>query len=593
MLLSDTAIQGMRSNRDLLVKELESAGARFRGNTCRCIFHDDKSPSAGVYVDNILSQGVWRFKCQACGAGGDIFDIRARLNKTTAEDELQREAMRNAPPPPIAPAPAPETFPTLDAIVAKFANTEAVYRYTDPNTGTVDMAVIRWRDGSGKKRFTQASPAPGGEWWMKAPAIRPIYNRKRVNASQFVVVVEGEKCVHALHSVGIVATTSPQGAKSANLADWSPLAGKHVTLWQDNDDAGTEFITTVQRKLQELNPPPIMAKVVHEALELPDHGDVADFIERYKGWQPDEIRAAVQDVLDDARPIGVFGDYSHEMEAIIAGKRKALPFPWKLLTRAGRALMPGTVTCFFGQGGATKTLFLSEAIVEWTQAGIRACVFHLEDDRNYHVRRAHAQLASNSHLCDNDWVEANAPEVRDSNTHYRDMLEEIGRCIWDAPDEDVSHEMLVGWVEERAKAGFDIIVIDPVTAVQSKGKPWVEDQQFVFRVKSIARRYGTRVILVTHPRKSGQKPAPMGMDDMAGGAAYQRFSHTVLLIEKNDKEEEMSVRTHPNAPPERLIPNRIMRIAKARNGPGAGKRIAYEFDGDTLRFRELGLVEKS
>ncbi len=183
-------------------------------------------------MDKILSPGVWRYKCHSCPAGGDIFDIRALLNKTTAEDELKREAMKRAPAPPI-----PETprFDTLEAIVGKFRDVEAVYRYTNPTTGAVDMAVIRWRQ-DGKKHFTQASPAPGGKWWMRAPAVRPLYNRARVALAPVVVVVEGEKCVHALHDVGIVATTSPQGAKSAGLADWAPLAGKRVILWQDNDD---------------------------------------------------------------------------------------------------------------------------------------------------------------------------------------------------------------------------------------------------------------------------------------------------------------------------------------------------------------------
>ncbi len=152
--------------------------------------------------------------------------------------------------------------------------------------------------------------------------------------------------------------------------------------------------------------------------------------------------------------------------------------------------------------------------------------------------------------------------------------------------------MLTIWVEERAKAGYEIIMIDPVTAVQPGGKVWEQDQQFIFRVKTIARRYNTRIILVTHPRK-GQKPVMVGLDDMAGGAAYQRFSHTVLLIERNDKDEEMGVRTSVHSMPEAITPSRILRIAKARNGPGAGKRIAFNFNGDTLRFDELGLVEKS
>ncbi len=349
----------------------------------------------------------------------------------------------------------------------------------------------------------------------------------------------------------------------------------------------------MQRKLLELAPAPSLAKVVHEALELPKGGDVADFIDRYKGWAAKQTHDAVQEVLDDAKPIGIVGDYDREMEEIIAGKRKAFPFgPWGGLSAMARALMPGTVTCIFGPAGSTKSLFITEALVEWVSLGIKACVYMLEDDRNYHLRRAHAQVAENSHITDNEWVEHNPDAIRRSREQFRQTIEDIGLVIWDAPNDEVSYEMLTTWVEERAKAGYEIIMIDPVTAVQPGGKVWEQDQKFIFAVKTLARRHNTRIVLVTHPRKS-QKPVMVGLDDMAGGAAYQRFSHTVLLLERNDKDEEFAVTRGLHMAPEIMAPNRILRIAKARNGPGAGKRIAFNFNGDTLRFDELGLVEKS
>ena len=87
----------------------------------------------------------------------------------------------------------------------------------------------------------------------------------------------------------------------------------------------------------------------------------------------------------------------------------------------------------------------------------------------------------------------------------------------------------------------------------------------------MARRYNTRIILITHPRK-GNKPVVLGLDDMAGGSAYQRFCHTVLLLERNDKAEEVAIRQNPFYPPEMITPDHFVRISKARNGPGAGRR---------------------
>ncbi len=584
-MLTDLQIQSMRTNRELIQKELEAAGVQFKGKYCRCPFHDDKTPSADLYERD----GVWRFHCFPCDRDGDIFDVRAWLNKTSPEDEIKREAMTRAPS--AAPVKQEVQYDSIDDAARTLPKLEAIYRYTNPTTGAVELAVARWwSDEKARKQFTPITPR-GAKWVRKGltPAKNPLYNRKRLLGAEYVLIVEGEKKVHCLHEMGIVATCSPGGSSAVNSADWAPLAGKKCIIWQDNDDAGAKYANDVRAILRDMGCP--ISRIVHESLELPVKGDVCDFVARY-GADKKLARDAVLDVIADARPLGTLGDYVEETEKIIGGARKSLPFPWHSLTTMSRALMPGTVTCVFGPPGSAKTLFLSECLSEWTEMGIKSCVYHLEDTRNYHLQRIHAQLACDSRINNNDWVESDAPSFRASREHFANRLAEIGDCIWDAPDEEVNFEMLEKWVEERAKAGFQIIMIDPVTAAQSTEKVWIADQKFVFKVKTLARRHNTRIILVTHPRK-GQKPAMFGLDDMAGGAAYQRFSHTVLLLERNDKEEQVIVREGGiNFPPVDCTPDRILRIAKARNGPGAGRRIAFTLRHDTLRFQEVGVIEK-
>ena len=67
--------------------------------------------------------------------------------------------------------------------------------------------------------------------------------------SESVAVAEGEKCVHLLHDVGIVATTSPCGSRKSQYADWTPLAGKAVYLWPDNDGNGKKHMEDVEKQL--------------------------------------------------------------------------------------------------------------------------------------------------------------------------------------------------------------------------------------------------------------------------------------------------------------------------------------------------------
>lgn len=56
-----------------------------------------------------------------------------------------------------------------------------------------------------------------------------------------VLVVEGEKDVHAAESVGAVATTSPMGAANFGKVDPSPLTGAHVIVVPDDDDPGAAY----------------------------------------------------------------------------------------------------------------------------------------------------------------------------------------------------------------------------------------------------------------------------------------------------------------------------------------------------------------
>ncbi len=76
----------------------------------------------------------------------------------------------------------------------------------------------------------------------RAPSPRPLYNQPAIKQVPAVVLVEGEKCAQALIESGICATTAMNGAKApVNKTDWSPLKGKQVVIWPDNDQAGRDY----------------------------------------------------------------------------------------------------------------------------------------------------------------------------------------------------------------------------------------------------------------------------------------------------------------------------------------------------------------
>ncbi|MBN1126943.1 MAG: AAA family ATPase [Sedimentisphaerales bacterium] len=578
----------VRLSRQELLNELEMHGAQIRSNgAIQCPFHDDRNPSAGVYRGD---DGVWRFKCHGCGFGGDIFDVRARaLNKPLGEvlpkrdQKPQRDKQDNA-----------KHYAEWDLVLADVpGRIEQVYRYTNPTTGHEDLIVIRYIPEDGKKKFRQVQPVPGGFALKAPPKPWPLYNRTRILQADTVIVVEGEKCVHALQSIGITATTSPCGAGKAEYCDWSPLAGRNVVLWPDNDSNGREHMHTVRRRLETLTPKPGLTMVEPFEMGCDIGKDAADVITELMhtvhGNTGEANRLLMQGLQRAARPVGPAGDVQEVIEQTIRGERKTIGWPWTNIADLTNALLPGTVTLLCGDPGSAKSFMLIEAVAWWHAQGVKVAVYELEEDRSYHLLRALAQLANQSDVTDCGWVARNAEQARQMVAENQDKLDSLGFCIWEAPDRQCSRKELVEWIEARAKDGCRVIAIDPVTAVAEVENTWVADSEFMSRIKHISRQYGVSLVLVTHPKKT-RKAGPPQIQDMAGGAAYERFAQTILWLQHLKGYKSMPVMTACGTTAIEF--NRSVYLAKTRNGRGAGTEIAFRFDGQSLRFAEQGVIVK-
>jgi hypothetical protein len=566
-----------------LVAELEKAGAKFMGNACNCPYHDDKKPSAGIFQDDC---GNWHFKCQSCQAKGDVWDIIARnegkgvadvLRAATAESEATHSKSQSEPP--------NKVFASIEELKAACPGTiEAVYQYTNPATQKPDMVVIRSHTAEGKT-FRQARPCIGG-FEMKAPEKPwPLYNRARVQQADTVVIVEGEKCVHALHDYGIVATTSPAGAGKAEYADWTPLAGKNVILWPDNDTTGRKHIQQVENILQKLEPSPRISIIEPADLDLLEKEDCCDYIEQLKVIGTD-VHTELNRAIQQAKPRGIAAGVSERIEAIISGKFEIIPLPWHDLSILTNAIMPGTVTLICGSPGASKSFLLLQALSFWATKNVRACIYELEEDREFHLMRLLAQKSGIADLTSFEWVKNNPENARQVQKENSDFLESIGRCIWASPDSQLTLEQLAQWSEKRAESGCRIVCIDPVTAAAQTAKPWIEDNAFLQRIKRTATDSGCSFVLVTHPSKTVSLP---DMNQLAGSAAYSRFAQSIFWLHSHDLRTSKIKDVCGTA---EIQHNRTLHILKARNGRGHGLSLACEFDSRTLTLKELGIITK-
>jgi len=414
-----------------------------------------------------------------------------------------------------------------------------------------------------------------------------------VIAADEVVVVEGEKDVHTLHKSGIVATTTPGGASNAGNADLSPLAGKTVYVWPDNDDAGRGYAAAIVANLEQVVPPPRVFVVDNADLGLPPGGDVTDYRKQYVDEDDQSFGVSVRAVLAGATGSGPASEVWSNIKAAIDGKRYAVQTPWPALNRLTKALKPGTVTVLCGGGGASKSFMLLQMFIHMWANGENVALYELEDDRATHLARALAQISNCSGITDDEWCAENPHLAKEAYELHKDALDGFGRCMYHSPDNEVELDALSAWVKERAEAGARVIGIDPVTyAKGATGKPWDDDRRFITEIKQVARDYGASIVCVTHPRDGTSGRGKVAQDNLAGGRAWSRFTQNVLWLHLHKPEIKVTaIEAIAGTNFRREITcDRSIDLLKTRFARGQGLSIAYMFRRDNLTFDELGVI---
>lgn len=572
------------------------AGCAIKGSAVTCAFHGDKSSSGSIYLS---PDGRYRYKCHACDVIGDAADIVARSTGRPVVEILKAKRDAEAVPrrihatkPPAAPNQPKPIFPTLESLVASMRNAVDVYRYVNPTTKAVDLAVIRLDP----KSFPQAHPVPGGWQFGGVADPQPLLNRSGILTADTVVVCEGEKDCRALHALGVVATTAPMGADPVKTpveddgkpgkADWSPLAGKRVILWGDNDEPGRRHLDRIQRILGRLTPPPSLYRV--RAEDLGEHKDAADLIAACASI--DNAKTAVAVVLDRATAIHASSPLKERLEAAINGSLKSIGWPWASVDRMTQALIPGAVTILVGNPGATKSFMVLQAALWWQHNGVPFSLYEMEEDMAFWLGRSVAVLSQTGSLTSIEWIAANPDAARAIELECRGAMDQLATNITTAPPDGATLDKLADWVEAMAKTRR-VLVVDPVTAaLEGTDKMHVAAQKFMLRAKRACERHGASLILTTHGRKQdGKAKGAPDLDSIAGGAAYGRFASTVMWLEPSADDEEVEIMTPAGDIACALI-NRRLRILKARSGRGTGFTIGLRFNGGTLNANEVGVI---
>ena len=505
--------------------EPRKAGA---GWCCKCPAHDDRTPSLSIHAGD---DGRALVNCHAgctvdavCGAIGlrpaDLFTPdpsrrnghAPKARRRGDGDETTRKPARGGDSVTVASdATGGRTFPTARDAVAELERQRgggprsATWTYHNAAGDPVGL-VVRWNTPTGKDVRPVSRKADGSGWCIGGmPTPRPLYalpDLLATPAGSRVFIVEGEKAADAARAVGLVATTSPHGSKSAGKADWSPVAGRDVVILPDHDDAGERYADDVARLATAAGAKSVrIVRLVELWAGMPEGGDMADLVE-HRGGDVDPIRAEVEALTDKTtattpKPAPIDG------APVIVRLADVKPEPVAWLWPGRIAL--GKLTLIAGDPGLGKSfLTLDMASRVSTGAGWpdRRCesfapggvvLLSAEDGVADTIRpRLDAAGADVARIVALEAIRSVGDNGRESARTF-----------------DLSRDLLALESAIRSVEDCRLVVIDPVTAylggVDSHKN--AEIRGLLAPLGAIAERHRVAMVAVTHLNKSGGGPA--------------------------------------------------------------------------------------
>lgn len=328
-------------------------GGKLSGYEYRC---GDLSGGAGDSLGVNIKTGKWA-DFAADASGGDPISLYAAI-KIIGQGEAAREladrfSIDTSPPPkpkkqekrgpwtPIIPVPLdapapPDEYSRKNKETNEWEKLPLVKRWTYRDAeGRIIGHVARFEKPEGGKEIVpQTFCEQDGKrrWkWLSFPQPRPLYGLDRLvhRPKSSVIVTEGEKCADALQAeldaagMPFVVVSWPGGGKAAGRAEWSPLAGRKIVIWPDNDEPGIAAALNIAGLL----PPDCLVKIIRPpggdkpkgwdcADAIADGWDAAACIEFLKSrlCDPSELAEDAQPPLPDEPPENTGNDSSPELD---------------------------------------------------------------------------------------------------------------------------------------------------------------------------------------------------------------------------------------------------------------------------------------
>lgn len=398
---------------------------------------------------------------------------------------------------------------------------ERTFVYDDAN-GKVLFRVERHPG----KRFIQARPDPHspGNWlYNLGDVTRVPYHLSSligaVKAGEMIFVVEGEKDVERLESLGLVATCNPGGAGKFKREFADFFLGADVVVIEDNDQPGRDhagmvaaFCGAVARSVRVLSLP-----------YLPDKGDVSDWLDMWADYYKQD---ETLDPAADLRWLVGFVDPCYTNRPVIFNAQSLMAEKFAEVVMAVPGVIAEGATFLVGApkiGKSWMSLGLGLAVANGSMALGTIPVMEgevlylaLEDTPRRLQRRLTVMLG----------VGVPAP----TNLMFACQWPRLGAGGLD---------QLEDWMKDHPNARM--VIIDTWAKVQSaiegagRGSMYADDYAAVSAVKSLADEYGIAVVMVHHQRKAADGDP---LNTVAGSTGLTGAADATVILTRSRGAED-------------------------------------------------------
>lgn len=462
--------------------------------------HGDKNPSFSFNCE----QGVWT--CHSTGDSGNIKDLCEKCGAQA----------------PWGGSKAPQR--------------QTIYVYED-TTGKPVYEVVRLDDVNGKRIFQRAI-SPDGKRVNSMRGVERVPYRlpellEAQKANQPIFIVEGEKCVEALRSLGLTATTNSGGAGKWGDCGKYFQKGINVIIIPDDDQPGRRHGLEVARDLQArgcnvklLELPSLQPKEdIYDWLKK-GHGkaELLELVGQEQEWDGGQVEA--ETAKEEEKILSIFksiDELPREKTEMIAGlfPRRGLSifaapsgcFKSLIVQRIASELSTGSKV-LGGIGGAThpQRVVLFNGEMDQTLLWERKQIFNFQDDPNFF------------HVVDKKTVFDEARVILDV----------------DIPEGRASIEQCVD-VYARRKGAPDLIVFDSISSFA--GGANLNDRKEIAPIVeflvNLSKKHNAAVLIIHHlkKRKVEERGAWVDQDDVIGGYWLMgAASYGYAINERRDKE---------------------------------------------------------